>query len=175
MTFSTPERTARSQHLATGKLLMQLHDFKADASRHRRNRTDQHVNLAIRAHSEQAETEPSAKVPKSRVVFTSPPARKTSGEPNFVACGSAIDPLQNELKVEGQFELANHNDNWIVAPQRQQIATPDFTFDNEAEPFEEGLDRPIEQRLQNRSPGLFPLEASFGRLRLQTLKRWTAK
>jgi hypothetical protein len=38
----------------------------------------------------------------------------------------------------------------LIAPQRQQIAASDFTFDNEAEPFEEGLDRPIEQCLQNR-------------------------
>jgi hypothetical protein len=141
-------------------------------ARHRRSRTHQHVNLAIRVHSEQAETEPSAKVAKPSVVFTSLRARrKESGEPNFIACGSAIDPLQNELEVEGQFELANHDDRRIIAPQRQQITAPDFTFDNEAEPFEEGLDRPIEQRLQNRSPGSFQLEASFGRLRLQSLKR----
>ena len=119
-------------------------------ARHRRSRTHQHVNLAIRAHSEQAETEPSAKVPKPHVVFTPLRARrKASGKPNFVACGSAIDPLQNELEVEGQFELANHDGGRIVAPQRQQIATPDFTFDNETEPFEEGLDRPIEQRSES--------------------------
>jgi virulence-associated protein VagC len=55
-----------------------------------------------------------------------------SGEPNFVACGSAIDPLQNELEVEGQLELANHDDRRIIAPQRQQIAASDLTFDNEA-------------------------------------------
>jgi hypothetical protein len=123
-------------------------------ARHRCGRTHQHVNFPTRAHSKQAETEPSAKVPKPRVVFTPLRARrKASGEPNFVACGSAIDPLQNELKVEGQFELANHNDRRIIAPQRQQITTPDFTFDNEAEPFEEGLDRSIEPRLQNRAPG----------------------
>jgi len=33
---------------------------------------------------------------------------------------------------------------WILTPQRQQIAASDFTLDNEAEPFDEGLDRPIE-------------------------------
>ena len=118
---------------------------------HRRSRTHQHVNLAIRAHSEQAETEPLAKVPKPRVVFTPLRARrKASGEPNFVASGSASDPLQNELEVESELELANHDDRRTIAPQRKQIAASDFTFDNETEPFEEGLDRPIEQRLQNR-------------------------
>jgi hypothetical protein len=97
-------------------------------ARHRRNRTDQHVNLAIRAHSEQAETEPSAKISKPRVVFTPFSARrKASGEPNFVACGSAIDALQDELEVEGQLELANNDDRRIIAPQRQQIAAPNFT------------------------------------------------
>jgi hypothetical protein len=90
---------------------------------HRRSRTHQHVNLAIRAHSEQAETEPSAKVPKPCVVFTPLRVRrKASGEPNFVACGSAIDPLQDKLEVEGQLELANHDERRIIAPQRKQIA-----------------------------------------------------
>ena len=122
-------------------------------ARHWRSGTHQHLNLAIRSHSEQPETEPSAKVAKPRVVFTPLLARrKASGEPNFVACGSAIDPLQNELEVEGQLKLADHDERRIIAPQRQQIASSDLTFDNEAEPFEEGLDRSIEQRLQNRSP-----------------------
>jgi hypothetical protein len=106
-------------------------------------------------------------------VFTPLVTRRTAcGEPNFIACGSAIDPLQNELEVEGQLKLADHDDRRMIGPQRQQIAPSDLTFDNEAEPFEEGLDRPIEQRLQNRSPDLFQLEASFRRLRLQSLKRW---
>jgi hypothetical protein len=144
-------------------------------ARHRRSGTHQHVNLAIRPHSEQAKTEPSAKVAKPRVVFTPLRARrKASSEPNFVACGSAIDPLQNELEVEGQLKLADHDDRRIIALQRQQIAASDLTFDNKAEPFEEGLDRPIEQRLQNGSPGLSELEPSFGLLHLQSLKRRTA-
>jgi virulence-associated protein VagC len=142
-------------------------------ARHRRCGTHQNLNLAIRPHSEQAETEPSAKVAKPRVVFTPLRARrKSSSEPNFVACGSAIDPLQ--LEVEGQLKLADHDDRRIIAPQRQQIAASDLTFDNKAEPFEEGLDRPIEQRLQNCSPGLSQLEPSFGLLHLQFLKRHTA-
>ena len=114
-------------------------------ARHRRSGTQQHVNFAIRPHSEQPETEPSAKVAKPRVVF--PPLgarRKSSGEPNFVACGKAINPLQNELEVESQLELADHDERWIIAPQRQEIAVSDLTFDNEAEPFQEGLDRSIE-------------------------------
>jgi hypothetical protein len=137
-------------------------------ARHRRSGT--RVHLAIRPHCEQAETEPSAKVPKPHIACAPLLARrKASGEPNFVACGSAIDPLQDEFKIEGQLEFADRHDMWIVVPQRQQIAASDFTLDNEAEPFEEGLDRPIEQRLQCRSPGSFQLEASFGRLGL--LKR----
>jgi len=130
-------------------------------ARHRRSGTQQHVNFAIRPHSEQPETEPSAKVAKPRVVFTPLLARrKASGEPNFVACGGAIDTLQNELEIEGQLELADHDHGRIIAPQREQIAASDLTFDNEAEPFEEGLDRSIEQRLQNRSPGSSQLEAA---------------
>jgi hypothetical protein len=49
-------------------------------ARHRRSGTHQHLNLAIRPHSEHAETKPSAKVAKPRVVFT-PLRRKASGEP----------------------------------------------------------------------------------------------
>jgi hypothetical protein len=45
--------------------------------------------------------------------------------------------LQNKLEVEGQLELANHDDRRIIASQRKQIAASDFTFDNEAEPFED--------------------------------------
>jgi hypothetical protein len=132
-------------------------------ARHRRGGTHQHVNLAVRLHPEQAETEPSAKIAKPCVVFTPLPARgKASGEPNFVACGGAIDSLQNELEVEGQLELADHDDGWIIAPQREQIAASDLTFDNEAELFEEGLDRSIEQCLQNRSLGSSQLEAASG-------------
>jgi hypothetical protein len=70
--------------------------------RHRRTGTHQHVHRAIRPHSEQAETEPSAKVPKPRVAWTPLLARRVaSGEPNFVVCGSAIDPckMSSRLKV----------------------------------------------------------------------------
>ena len=144
-------------------------------ARYRPSGAHQHLNVAIRPHPEHTEPEPSAKVAKPRVVFTPLCARrKPSGEPNFVARASAIDPLQNEFEVEGQLKLADHDDRRIIAPQRQQIAASDLTFDNKAEPFEEGLDRPIEQRLQNGSPGLSEFEPSFGLLRLQSLKRRTA-
>jgi hypothetical protein len=80
-------------------------------ARHRRSGTNQHVNLAIRPYSEQPETKPSAKVAKPRVVFTPLLVRrKSSSEPHFVACGKAINPLQNELEVEGQLKLADHDD-----------------------------------------------------------------
>jgi hypothetical protein len=140
-------------------------------ARHRRGGTHQHVDLAIRPHSEQAEPEPSAKVAKPRVAFTPLRARrKASGEPNFVACGGAIDSLQDELEIESQLKLADHDERGIIALQRQQIAASDLTFDDEAEPFEEGLDRSIEQRLQNGSPGSSRLEPSFCPLHLQSLK-----
>ena len=50
----------------------------------------------------------------------------------------------SELEIESQFEFADHDDRRVVALQRQQIAASDFAFDDEPEPFEEGLDRPIE-------------------------------
>jgi hypothetical protein len=85
--------------------------------RHWCGRTHQHVNLAVRSHSEQPESEPSAKVPKPCVVLAPLPGRrKASGEPDFVACRSAIDPLQNELEVEGQLKLTDYHNRWIIAP-----------------------------------------------------------
>jgi hypothetical protein len=109
------------------------------------------------------------KVAKPRVVFTPLRARrKASGEPNFIACGSAIDPLQNEFEVGGQLELADHGDGRIIAHQRKQIAASDFTFDNEAEPFEESLDRSDVSRIV--LPFRPSSKASFGRLSLQSVK-----
>ena len=131
-------------------------------ARHRRSRTHQHVDLATRAHSEQAETEPSAKVPKPCVVFTPLRVRrKASGEPNFVTCDGTIHSLQDEFEIEGQFKFTDHDDRRIVAPQRQRIAASDLTSNNETEAFQEGLDRPIEQRLQSRSPGSFPARSKL--------------
>ena len=122
-------------------------------ARRRRGRANQQLDFAVREHSEQAEPEPSAKVAKPGVAFTSFPARReASGQPNFVARSRAIDPLQDELEIEGQLELADHDQRRVVALQPQQIAASDLTFDEEAEPFEEGLDRPIKRRLQNCSP-----------------------
>ena len=56
--------------------------------------------------------------------------------------------MQDELEIEGQLEFADHDDRRVVALQRQQIAASDFAFDDEAEPLEEGLDRPMERRLR---------------------------
>ena len=83
--------------------------------------------------------------------------------------------MQDEFEIEGQLEFADHDDRRVVALQRQQIAASDFAFDDEAESFEEGLDRLIEQCFQNRSLGSLQLGASFGRLRLQSLKGRTAQ
>jgi hypothetical protein len=134
-----------------------LFDEKGSAkgilARGRRVRRKQNLDFAVRRHSEQAKAEPSTKVTKPCVVF--PPfaaGRAASGQPDFITSGRAIDPLQDELEIEGQLEFADHDDRWVVALQRQQIAASDLAFDDEAEPFEEGLDRSIKRRLQNRSP-----------------------
>ncbi len=113
-------------------------------ARRRRGRTEQDLDYPVR-HSEQAKTEPSTKIAKPGVAFTPFSARgEASSQPDFVAGGGAVDPLQDEFEVEGQFEFADHDDRGAVALQRQQIAASDFALDDEAEPFEEDLDRPIE-------------------------------
>jgi hypothetical protein len=94
---------------------------------------------------EQAKTELFTKIAKSGIAFTPFTAgRETSGQPNFVAGGCTVDPLQDELEIEDQLEFADHDDRRVVALQRHQIAASDFAFDEEAEPFEESLDRLIE-------------------------------
>ena len=65
--------------------------------------------------------------------------------------GRPVDPLQDELEIEGQLEFADHDDREIVALQRDQIAVSNLAPDDKAEPFEEDLDRPIKGHLQNRS------------------------
>ena len=92
-------------------------------ARHRCSRTHQDLNLAIRQYPEQPEAEPSTKVAKPGVALTPPPARReASGQPNFVASGRPVDPLQDELEIEGQLEFADHDDREIVSLQRDQIA-----------------------------------------------------
>src|SRR5271165_993754 len=105
-------------------------------ARHRCGRTYQDLYFAIRQHPEQAETEPSTKVAKPGVALAPLPARReASGQPNFVAGGRAVDPLQDELEIEGQLEFADHDDGEIVALQRYQIAASNLAFDDKAEPF----------------------------------------
>ena len=113
-------------------------------ARHRRGWTNQHLDFPVRQYPEQAKTEPSTEVAKSGVAFTPFPARREAGgQPNFVAGVRAVDPLQHELEIESQLELTDHDDRRVVALQRYQITAADLALDDEAEPFEEGFDRPI--------------------------------
>ena len=121
-------------------------------ARHRCGRTYQDLNFAIRQYPEQAETEPSTKVAKPGVALTPLPARgEASGQPNFVASGRPVDPLQDEIEIEGQLEFADHDDRQIITLQRDQIAASNLTLDDKTEPFEEDLDRARKGHLQNRS------------------------
>jgi hypothetical protein len=40
--------------------------------------------------------------------------------------------------------IADHDERRLIALRRHEIATSDFTFDEETEPFEESFARPIE-------------------------------
>jgi hypothetical protein len=92
------------------------------------------------------------KVAKPGVATRPPPARReASGQPNFVVSGRLVDPLRDDLEIEDQLELADHDDRKIVSLQGNKIAVPNLVLDDKAEPFEEDLDRPIKERLQNRS------------------------
>ena len=89
--------------------------------------------MAIRQYSKHSETEPSTKVAKPGVALTPSPARReASCQPNFVASGRPVDPLQDELEIEGQLEFADHDDREIVSLQRDQIAVSNLALDDKA-------------------------------------------
>ena len=77
--------------------------------------------------------------------------RGLNGEPNLVARGEAINPLQDQIKRKGEFQLAHNNGGWLFAVECHQVATAYLTLRLETEFFEEALDGEIKARLQSGS------------------------
>ena len=121
--------------------------------------------MVIRQYPSNLKPSHSTKVAKPGVALTPPPARgEGSGQPNFVASGRPVDPLQDELEIEGELEFADHDDREVVSFQRDQIAVSIGALNDKTEPFEEDLDRLIKGPLQNcsrRLTGSFLLGFNF--------------
>src|SRR5262249_38872630 len=81
----------------------------AVATRPPRRGLDQKLDAALRRDTEQTEAEQAAKLAHARIALAATPARKAHGEPDFVACGYAIDALQHQLEIKAELELADHH------------------------------------------------------------------
>jgi len=106
-----------------------------------RCRADDDVDDATLRHAEHSETQTAAQIPKPRVALPSISARRDPGcQPNLIAGRSPVDSLKNEFEIVSEFQLANHDERSLVAPQRDEIAATDFTLDREPEAFKKLFD-----------------------------------
>ena len=91
------------------------------AARARGRRLDQHLDVSVAGDAEHAETEPAAEIAIARVALAALAARRHPGrEPDLVAGAGAVDRLQHQFEIEGQFQLADHHD----AADRRRSAPP---------------------------------------------------
>ena len=113
------------------------------------SRLDEDVDLAGSGHGQKPEAKETTKLLDTSITLATPTAtRGTHGQPNFVAGRRSIDRLQDKIKREGQFQLADDDGNRFAFPKRHQITAADLALDVKAKPFEEALDRQVEARFQ---------------------------
>src|ERR1700751_3522423 len=93
------------------------------AARTPRGRLDQELDAAGRRVAQQAETQQPAKLAAPRIALAPAAPRSTHGKPDLIAGRAAIDPLQHELEVEGELQLADDNERRLLAADRDEIAT----------------------------------------------------
>jgi hypothetical protein len=58
--------------------------------------------------------------------------------------------LQDQFKIEGKLQFADHHDRGIGAAQGDKVAAADLAFDRKAELLEETFDRQIKRSFQSR-------------------------
>jgi hypothetical protein len=60
---------------------------------------------------EQAETEQAAELAHPRIPFPARASqRRSHRQPDLLACGAAIDALEDEFEVEAELQLADHDE-----------------------------------------------------------------
>src|SRR5277367_4635336 len=92
-------------------------------------------------------------LPIPRITFTSlSTCRQPSRQPDLVADAHPVHALQYEVEVEGQLQLSDHEDSWIIALEPDKVASSDLALDRIAEAFEKTFDWKIEGRLHMKSP-----------------------
>jgi len=138
--------------LAAAMFADQARAFFRVAPRVRGRRRDQDFNVAARGDGEHAKTEASAQIAVAGVALTTLATRRHfCRQPNLVAGAGAVDRLQQQFKIEGQLQFADHNDRWIAAAQAHQIATANLALDDEAALFQEAFDGQIQRGFQANS------------------------
>ena len=106
---------------------------------------DDDVDPASSGHGQKPEAKETTKLLDASIILaTATAARGAHGQPNLIAGCRAIDRLQNKIKGEGQFQLADDDGDRFAFSKGHQIAAADLALDVEAEPFEKALDRKIE-------------------------------
>src|SRR3954452_456664 len=120
-----------------------------------RRRLHQHLDLTAVGHPEHAEAEAATEIAIARVGLTTLAAhRHLRGNPDLVAGRCTIDRLKDQLEIEGQLELADHDYRRIAGAEAHEIAAADLALDREAELFEEAFDRQIERGFQRKLPNV---------------------
>ncbi len=107
------------------------------------------MDLAVRRHADEPETEPTAQGAEARIAFAAlAAARKPRGEPDFVADPCPIDALQHQFEAKGELQLADDDERGVATAQADEIAAADLPFDAIAEAFQVPLDREVERSFQ---------------------------
>src|SRR3954464_8161239 len=91
-----------------------------------RRRLHQHLDLTAIGHPEHAEAEAATEIAIARVGLASLAAhRHLRGNPDLVAGRCTIDRLKDQLEIEGQLELADHDYRRIAHAEAHEIAPAD--------------------------------------------------
>ena len=61
---------------------------------------------------------------------------------------SAVDRLQNQFKIKGKLQFADHDDWRIIAAQGYQVTAANLALDTEAEVFKEAFDGKVKRGFQ---------------------------
>src|SRR5579864_395845 len=120
----------------------------------RRGRQGPHstrISTWPREETQETETQEAAELAHAWVVLAPAPRAHAHGEPDLVGDGDAVDPLQHELEIEGELELADDHQWRAAAVDRHHIATAHLAFHLEATRFEKALHGTIERCLQDAS------------------------
>ena len=108
------------------------------------------MDLAVGGHAEQAKPEAAAEVAKARVVLAALAANgHACGEPDLVARGHPVYPLEDKFEIELQLQFANDHDGRRIGAQCEQVAAADLALDHESQAFEKPFYRAVKRGFEH--------------------------